>query len=223
MAEKTALLVGATGLVGSHLLQQLLEGGYYSQVRVLVRRPLGVEHPRLDVQVVDFENLHKYSGLVQGDDVFSCLGTTRRKAGSDHAFRQVDFHYPYQVARLALLKGATQHLLVSSVGANRGSRSLYLRVKGELELAIGALPFKAVHHFRPSLLLGKRQEFRLLERLAVVTAPLFAPLMAGPLGPYRPIKAKAVAAAMIKIARKGRDGQHTYPSDQIRVLAELPM
>jgi uncharacterized protein YbjT (DUF2867 family) len=152
------------------------------------------------------------------DDVFCCLGTTIKKAGSQAAFRKVDFTYAYEAAQLAVQQGAEHFLLVSSLGADANSSVFYSRVKGELEIAIAALPFAAVSIFQPSLLLGERAEFRFGERLAEPLAKVLSVFLLGPLRKYRAIEAHTVAAAMIHVAKSPGKGVTIYESDRIQEI-----
>ena len=217
---RTALLLGATGLVGSHCLELLLNDSAYGKVIVLVRRPVSHKHARLEQHVIDFERLADFASLMRADDLFSCLGTTIKKAGSKDNFRRVDFTYQYETARLAREQGAKQLLLVSALGADPHSAIFYNRVKGELEEAVSKLTFDAVNIFRPSLLLGERAEFRLGERVAELPMRYVSFLMVGPLAKYRPVTARAVAAAMLKIAKEQRTGVNIFESDQIRQMTD---
>lgn len=219
-ASRTALLLGATGLVGGHCLDLLLHDDGYSNVVVLGRRLLPIETAKLHQHVIDFERRQDFKHLLQAQDVFCCLGTTIKQAGSQAAFRKVDYEYPVELAALAAQNGAEQFLLVSSLGASAASRVFYSRVKGETEAAIAALPFKGVQVFRPSLLLGERKEVRLGERLAERASKLFSFLLAGPLRKYRPVHARAVAAAMLKVAKEHPAGLNFYESDQISQMAD---
>lgn len=221
MSARTALLLGATGLVGGHCLDLLLHDEGYSSVVAPGRRLLPIEHAKLQQHTIDFERLQDFKHLLQAQDVFCCLGTTIKQAGSQDAFRKVDYEYPVGLAALAARSGAEQFLLVSSLGASAASRVFYSRVKGETEAAIAALPFKGVQIFRPSLLLGERKEFRPGERLAERASKLFSFLLAGPLRKYRPVQARAVAAAMLKIAPEHPAGVNIYESDQIRQIADV--
>ncbi|HVF87991.1 MAG TPA: hypothetical protein VM866_10390, partial [Pyrinomonadaceae bacterium] len=171
---RSALLVGATGLVGGHCLNLLLEDAAYQKVVVLGRRMLPVGHRKLEQHIIDFDQLTDYARLIYGQDVFCCLGTTIKKAGSQEAFRRVDFTYPHEVARVAAGNGAEQMLLVSALGADARSRVFYNRVKGETEEAVSKLPFGGVQIFRPSLLLGERQEVRRGEQIAERAMKLFS-------------------------------------------------
>ena len=214
--EKTALLVGATGLVGNHLLFKLLQDGRYGTVRSLVRRPMHIKHARLDERVVDFGNL-KPEDCAGADDVFCCLGTTIRQAGSQEAFRKVDFQYPLDVAQLALKGGAKQYLLVTSLGADPKSRIFYSRVKGELEDAVAGLGYESFHVFRPSMLLGKRKEMRLGEGIGKALMVVLSPLLLLPgLRRYAGIQASKVANAMLAIARREQAGRHIWLSDRLQ-------
>ncbi len=220
---KSALLLGASGLVGGHCLQLLLEDEAYAKVAVWVRKPLALRHPQLEQLVVDFARLESYAELAKANDVFCCLGTTIKKAGSQEAFRQVDFTYPLEIAKIAAANGAEQFLLVSSLGANPKSAIFYSRVKGEVEAAITPLPFRAIHIFRPSLLLGERQEMRLGEKIGEKVAGAFSFLLSGPLRKYRPIHARVVAAAMIAVAKQNLAGVNIFESERIQEVGGKSM
>jgi uncharacterized protein YbjT (DUF2867 family) len=207
-----ALLVGATGLVGSFLLQRLLESGAYARVTVWVRRKLEQAHAKLKSEVVDFERLHERP--VEAEDVFCCLGTTIKKAGTEAAFRQVDYDYPVALAIAAASGGARRLLVVSALGANPDSRIFYNRVKGEMEIAVKAAGVPATLFFRPSLLSGPRAEVRRGERIGEAIGKLLGPL----LGKYRPIHADLVAAAMLRAALEDRPSG-VIESGDIRKLA----
>ncbi|MBD1396704.1 oxidoreductase [Pontibacter sp. JH31] len=215
---RTALIAGASGLVGSHLLRLILLTDRYSQVISIGRRELPVIHPKLDQQIVDFDNLQKAKSELVADDVFCCLGTTIKKAGSKEAFYKVDHDYVTKLAVVTLEKKATQFLVVSSMGADADSRIFYNKVKGEMERDIRQMGFTAVHIFRPSLLLGEREEHRTGEEIsAKIMRPLSA-LMIGPLRKYRPIQAETVAKAMLEAAAQNQKGDKVYLSDEIERL-----
>ena len=215
---RTALLLGATGLVGSELLTLLLADTEYRQVTVLVRRNLPQTHPKLVQRVVDFKDLPKAADAYKVDDVFCCLGTTIKKAGSQEAFRVVDYTYPLESAKLAARQGAGQYLLITALGADAKSSVFYNRVKGEVEEAIGKLPLKSLHIFRPSLLLGNRQESRTGEKIATAVMKPLGFLLAGPLKKYRGIQARTVAQAMLRTAKQSVAGRHAYNSDVIQEM-----
>lgn len=216
---RTAILLGATGLVGGHCLELLLEDDAYGVVVSLGRRKSGREHAKLSEHQIDFERLEDYSHLFRGDDLFCCLGTTIKKAGSQAAFRRVDFTYAVESARLASENGMKQFLLVSALGANARSRVFYNRTKGEVEETIAKLPFHGVQIFRPSLLLGERREFRAGERVAEKVMKLFSFLLAGPLRKYRPVHARTVAEAMIRVGLQRPAGVNAFESDRIIEIA----
>ncbi len=218
MNTRTALLLGASGLIGGHSLALLLQDDVYDEVIALVRKPLSQIHPKLTQHIVNFARLPEHAAWLTAEDVFCCLGTTIKKAGSQEAFRKVDFTYAYQAAQLAVANGAKQFLLVSSLGADANSSVFYSRVKGELEIAVSALPFTAVSIFQPSLLLGNRAEFRLGERLAEPVAKALSFLLVGPFRKYRPIKASTVAAAMIQVAKSQPQGVQVFESDKIQEI-----
>jgi len=223
MSNKIALLVGATGLVGGHCLDLLLEDETYEKVIVLSRRSLQREHPKLQERTVNFDDLVREKDWTNADHIFCCLGTTIKKAGSQEAFSKVDFHYPHEIARLASQSGAEQFLLVSAMGADVNSKIFYNRVKGEVERAISELPFYGIQIFRPSLLLGNRQEFRFGEKIAKLLMPAFSFLLAGGLRKYRPIAAETVAVAMVETAKLNLKGINVFESNQIQFFYDRIM
>lgn len=216
---RSALLVGATGLIGSRLLTRLLAHPEYERVTVWVRRPVSLEIHKFAQAVVDFERLQDYAAHLVADDVYVALGTTIKKAGSQDAFRRVDHDYPIEIARIALRRGARRFLLVSALGADARSRVFYNRVKGETETEIRALGLPKVWFFRPSLLLGERQEFRRGERIAQAVGKVIGPALIGPARRYRPIAADAVAAAMIYAATREAQAGVVESEDIARLAA----
>lgn len=217
--NRSALLVGVSGLIGGHCLRLLLQDDLYSRVTDLVRRALEINDPKLNQHRIDFDRLQEFANLIQADDVFCCLGATIKKAGSQEVFRKVDFTYVVQTAALALKNSAHQFLVVSSLGANTHSRVFYSRVKEEMEEAVGKLPFEGIHIFRPSLLLGDRQEFRLGERIGSVGMRLASFAMVGPWRKYRPIQGQTVAQAMVNAAKMKLPGLNVWESDRIAEIA----
>lgn len=216
---RVALVAGGSGLVGSRLLAALLDAPDWGRVYALSRRPLPLEHPRLANRIVQFEHLEKQLAGVRCDDAFCCLGTTLRAAGSEEAFRLVDLGHVLKFARAAHAGGARRLVVVSSVGADPGSKRLYLRTKGEMEEGLAALGFASLDILQPSLLLGLRRETRPLELAAQIVAPLVSPLLFGPRSIYRAISARTVAAAMLGAARSGRKGVYRYTWEGLRQLA----
>jgi uncharacterized protein YbjT (DUF2867 family) len=214
---RVALIAGATGLVGGHVLERLLADPRWSRVVVLARRSAGRTHEKLTERIVDFEALASGDEKLEGpiDDVFCCLGTTARAAGSDAQRRRVDHDYTVAVARLARGAGARRLALVSSVGADERSGSFYLRVKGETERDLRAIGFESLVIVRPSLLLGDRTEHRGGERLAGTLMSAFAPLMVGPLREYRAIEAGDVAIAIVEALAAHANGELVLVHDEI--------
>ena len=210
----TALVAGATGLTGKHLLEILLADQRYASVHALVRNASLRSHPRLTEHVVDFESLPK---MPKADDAFCCLGTTIRKAGSQAAFRKVDFDYVLNFARAAKVAGVRRFWVVSALGANPKSAVFYNRVKGEIENALKAMEFDSLYIFRPSFLLGERAEARAGERLGIAVFSVLAPQLIGPASRVRPVDAKAVARAMVLAASGSANGTRVIESDEIAV------
>lgn len=206
--QKTALIIGATGLIGNLLTRQLANSPIYSNIKVLVRKSLNWQHPRL--QEIQFEFDHPNGLLIQADDIFCCLGTTMKKAGSKDAFQKVDYKYPLDIARLGLENGAQQFSIVTSMGADPGSSFFYNRVKGEVERDLDRLNYPTLLIYRPSLLVGNRGENRLGERLAEGAMRLLKPLIPAR---YRGIDATKVATAMLTTAQQGLTGKHIFESD----------
>ncbi len=223
---RTAILFGATGLVGGRCLERLLTSPTYTRVVVVGRRSLGRSHPRLEEVVVPLDALGTVAERLKADDVFIALGTTIKKAGSQEAFRKVDYDYVLEAARVTTGQGAQRLALVSSLGADPRSLIFYNRVKGEIEEALKALPFSkgeggALHILRPSVLLGERSEHRAGEKLAAAVLRGVGKAMVGPLEKYRGIEADAVAAAMVRLCGEGRVGVHVYESDAVAALGAL--
>ncbi len=211
---RSALVLGGSGLVGGHGLRRLLDDPGYARVIAVGRRRLPLAHPKLEQAVVDFERLDA-ENWPRVDDVFCCLGTTIKAAGSQAAFRRVDYDYALDSARLSVEKGARRLLLVSALGADPASRFFYNRVKGELEAAVARLPFESVAILRPSLLLGEREKPRVGERFAERALKALSFVLIGRLKKYRAIAASQVAAAMVREARQASPGVRILESDRI--------
>lgn len=204
---KTALIAGASGLTGSALLELLLNSPEYAKVYSVVRRPTDFRHAKLVEIVADFEQLDYFlHDVKQTDDVFCCLGTTMKKAGSKEAFRKVDYHYPLHLAHWAKSMGAGKFLCISAMGADAGSMIFYNRVKGEMERDIGMVGIPCTTFFRPSLLLGDRKENRPGEKIGILIAKVINPLLIGPLLNYRGIEVNKVALAMLRTAQDNKTG-----------------
>jgi uncharacterized protein YbjT (DUF2867 family) len=207
---RTAVVAGATGLVGRELLRLLAAEPDYAEIRVLGRRPLPEAGGKVRFVQTDFSDLARHAAALAADDVFCCLGTTIRKAGSQAAFERVDYQMVVDLARAAQQAGAKRFLVVSSVGASPHAAAFYSRVKGRMEQTVRDLPFEAVHIVRPSLLLGERDERRAGEQAAQAVAPWLAPVLRGPLAKYRAVPAADVAAALVMLARRPARGAHVH-------------
>lgn len=214
--SRTALIIGATGLIGNQLLTKLLHTPYYDKVIVLTRRTLGITNTKLTEVIFNFDNPD--AEKVKADDVFCCLGTTIKKAGSKDAFKKVDLEYPLTVAALALKNGAEKYLIVSSIGADPKSGIFYSKVKGEVEQGLTAMKFPTLHILHPSLLLGDRKEARLGEKVGEVLSAVFKPLMFGPLKKYRAIDSGKVANAMLAFAKKTETGVFIHDSEELQAF-----
>ncbi len=217
--DRCAAIAGATGLVGSFCLNYLLESPRYHTVLALSRRQPPADAERLRWVQTDFTDLEPAAERV--DDVFCCLGTTMRAAGSRAQFRVVDHDYPVAVARWAARAGASHFGLVSSLGASTAAWSFYLRVKGEAERDAAASGVPSVVVYRPSLLLGSRRESRPGEEIGKRVARVLDPLLRGPLSRYRAVEASQVARAMTLLAASAPFGVHVVPSDVIQRIAPV--
>lgn len=204
--NRTAILLGAGGLTGGYCLQYLLGSDSYDRVKIIVRKSLNIQHPKLETIIVNFDKPETYTDHLSGSDIFCCLGTTIRKAGSQEAFKKVDHDYPLQLAKIARQNGVNQFILMSSLGANAGSSNFYMKTKGELELALEKLEFNSLIIVRPSMLLGSRKEFRLGELIGQFFMLLFYPLFLGTFKKYRPIHAKKVAQKMVQLSLQNLHG-----------------
>jgi len=209
------LLVGASGLVGRELLDLLLADALYDKVVVLTRKPLLIDNAKYENHVIDFDRLTEYYKNIVADDIFCCLGTTMRVAGSKEAFKKVDYTYPLEIAKLAKAAGAEQYLLVSALGANENSSIFYNKVKGEVERAIEALGYPSFKVFRPSLLLGNRSEQRNGEDAAKIFYKIFGLIIPAK---YKAIEARRVAQAMLAAATLKKSGMIVYESDAMRKM-----
>ncbi|MGB5541800.1 MAG: NAD(P)H-binding protein [Gammaproteobacteria bacterium] len=214
-AGRTALVAGATGLIGRRLLSVLADAGNYAAIHALLRRPANLPVPVIP-QIVDFADLSLHAEAIGPlDDVYCALGTTIRKAGSQQAFRRVDHDHVLAVGQLAKQLGARCMLVVSSLGADTDARGFYLRVKGEAEADLERLVLPGLAVFRPSLLQGPRDEFRLGEEVGNVAMKIFAPLVPNR---YKPVSDRVLASAMLAVAQAGVSGVRVIESEEIQRL-----
>ncbi len=219
-AKRTALVAGATGLVGGHVVEKLLASPRYGEVIVVTRRELALEHPKLRQVLIPLDDMESFlaEARVKADDAFCALGTTIKVAGSQAAFRKVDHDYVVAFARAAKAAGAQRFMLVTAIGASSASKIFYSRVKGETEEAVAAVGFDTLHIFRPGLLLGARGERRAAESLMMTLSPLLNPLMMGSAAVYKSIDADVVAAAMVAAAGSDARGKRVhYYNDMVKL------
>lgn len=217
--KRRALLVGATGLVGSHLLRQLAGSKDYRAIATLGRRAPDFRHERVTHHIADLTGDLDTSAVPRADVLFCCLGTTIKKARTEAAFRALDFDLVVSLAKSAASNGTSTFVVVSSVGADPGSRSFYLQIKGEMEQTVSELGFERLGIMRPSYLLGAREEFRPSERLGQIAFRVIEPVLFGGLAKYRSVDAATVAAAMIGFDLSKFLGKHVFEGNEIRRLA----
>jgi uncharacterized protein YbjT (DUF2867 family) len=198
--SRTALVFGGTGLVGKQLVDQLVMDERFLKIRVFNRREVTYSNEKIDSYKVDLSDISSFKQLVSGDVLFCCLGTTIKKAGNRQNFSKIDKDLPISLASVAFDNGVDHFMVISSIGANAKSSNFYLRTKGLMEHGIRSYRFQRITIVRPSLLLGKREEFRAMERLAAQILGWTSFLFIGLLRKYKPIKAENVALAMVAMA-----------------------
>ncbi|MCF8429963.1 MAG: NAD(P)H-binding protein [Bacteroidia bacterium] len=212
----TAIIAGAPGLIGSQLLNNLLENNFYDKIIALVRKEISIQSPKLTQVIVDYNNLQSIADNLKCDDVFCCLGTTIKKAGSQDEFYKVDFQYCLNLAIETHKNGASNFYLVSALGANANSKVFYNSVKGKLENAINNIGFNSFYIFRPSVLLGKRNEFRLGEKIMQIILKPLSKLMVGSMKKYAAIESKKVAKTMLYFAlSNNKTGKQIITNEQM--------
>jgi uncharacterized protein YbjT (DUF2867 family) len=220
MDNKIATVIGASGLIGSLLLEQLVNDKNYTSIQILTRRTIPVNHSKIKLIIVDFNDKKAVSkALEETDAVFCAIGTTQKKVKGDMtAYKKVDLDLPIRIAQIVADLKIPKFMLVSSVGASSKSNNFYLKIKGEVEAFTKQLPIQQVGIFQPSLLLGNRKEFRLGERIAQVVMPLFNFLMPDK---YKAIEASDVAKAMLGFAVTNRQGHFTFQYTQMKELSAM--
>jgi uncharacterized protein YbjT (DUF2867 family) len=216
---KKAIIVGASGLIGSELLDILLQQSEYQEVLILVRKELPISDPKLVQLIVDFENLAQWADAITGHALFSCLGTTKAKTPDESIYRKIDHDYPLQLAQIAHRNKMKQYHLVSAIGADVNSSFFYTKLKGETERDIENVGIPTLHIYQPSFLEGRQKEKRPMEKLFTAITKAINPFLIGGLKKYKSIPAATVARAMFKQSLKNEVGIFIHPTDKIKQLA----
>jgi uncharacterized protein YbjT (DUF2867 family) len=213
-----AIVLGATGLVGSSLIKELLEHKSFNKVSIITRRETGFIHPKIEEHIIDFETPYLWNNLIHGDVLFSAFGTTIKKAGSKDMQYKIDYTYQANIAIAAAKNHVTKYVLVSSAGANPKSKIFYSRMKGELDEKVKSLGFESLHLIKPSVLAGSRNEIRTGERLGIMIGYVVCKIPF--LKKYRPISDTTVAKAMINCAINPAQGIFTHELEDVHKLTE---
>jgi uncharacterized protein YbjT (DUF2867 family) len=217
MNELTAVVIGASGLTGSYVVEELLKDDAFGIVRILVRRPVQIIHNKLRQEIVNFDDIKDFIIKIgEGDIIFCCTGTTQKKVKGDNAaYEKIDFKIPFNTARIGIALNYKKFLIVSSVGANENSSNFYLKLKGKTENAIRQFAFESICFFRPSMLLGERKESRRGEKLLQTVMKVLSLLLFGSLKKYHAIHARDVARAMVKESKQNNPGVHYFEYREI--------
>ena len=214
---KTALLFGASGLVGSHVLSQLISNNNYSKIKLFVRSSIDISDPKIEIIQTDFNNLENHREDIKGDDCFFCIGTTKQNSPDKNEYRRVELEVPKQIAQIAKSNLVNSFVFVSSGYADPKSSGDYLKFKGLVEQEIKNQNFDKIGIMRPSFLLGNRKEKRIGEKFGIILFKLLTPILVGPLRKMRPIRAEIVAKAMVKLANENIN-QSLFESNEIAEL-----
>jgi uncharacterized protein YbjT (DUF2867 family) len=215
MENKTALILGASGLVGQGLAKILIDSPEYSEVTLLVRKKLNIDSKKIHQEKVDFDDLENYYSFFNVDSVFCCLGTTIKIAKTKENFMKVDLEYPVKSAKLTKEAGKGSFFVISAMGSNEKSKVFYNEVKGRLEKQLIEMNLGTLHIFKPSMLTGDRKEFRLGEKVALTLSKIMSFVFIGSLKKYKPIKVRQVALAMYKASLKLGKGTYVHESDEM--------
>ena len=215
---KTALLFGASGLVGNHLLNQLISNNNYSRIKLFVRTTINISDPKIEIIQTDFNNLENHKEDIKGDDCFFCIGTTKKNSPDKNEYKRVELEVPKQIAQIAKSNLVNSFVFVSSGYADPKSSGDYLRFKGEVEEELKRLNFPKLGIMRPSFLLGDRKEKRIGEKIGIFVFKLLSPLFVGPLKKMKPIHSATVAKAMITITQN-KVSKTIFESDEIADLS----
>ena len=214
---KTALLFGASGLVGGHLLNQLIKNNNYSKIKVFVRSVPKISDPKIEIFLTDFDNLQNHKEDIKGDDCFFCIGTTKKNSPDKNKYRRVELEIPKEIAQIAKSNLVNSFIFVSALYANPKSSGNYVRFKGMVEEELKRLNFPKLALMRPSFLMGDRKEKRVGEKIGIFVFKLLSPLLLGPLKKMRPIHSETVAKAMIRAANENLE-KNIFESNEIAEL-----
>jgi uncharacterized protein YbjT (DUF2867 family) len=214
---KTALVFGSSGLVGGHLLSQLIENDDYNKIKIFVRSEPEINDPKVEIIKTDFNNLENHKEDIKGDDCFFCIGTTKQNSPDKSEYRRVELEVPKQIAQIAKSNSVNSFVFVSSGYADPKSSGDYLKFKGEVEEELKRLNFPKLGIMRPSFLLGDRKEKRVGEKIGIFVFKLLSPLFLGPLKKMKPIQSETVAKAMISSANKNLE-KNVFESNEIAEL-----
>ncbi len=215
---KTALLFGASGLVGSHVLNQLIINNNYSKIKLFVRTTINISDPKIEIIQTDFKNLENHREDIKGDDCFFCIGTTKKNSPDKNEYKRVELEVPKQIAQIAKSNLVNSFVFISSGYADPKSSGDYLKFKGEVEEELKRLNFQKLGIMRPSFLLGDRKEKRIGEKIGIFVFKLLSPLFLGPLKKMKPIHSATVAKAMIAITQN-KVSKTIFESDEIADLS----
>lgn len=211
-----AIVLGASGLIGSNLVRVLIRDKSFDEVVLLVRKKLDISSSIVRQKIINFDLIEEYQDELYGNVIFSCPGTTRSQVSDYQEYRKIDFDYPKKIAEVAAKHGVEQFHVISSIGANKNSFSSYLKLKGELEEALKNIPFKSLHIYRPSFITGERAKERMSDKIVIPLMKFINLVLSGSLKKYRSIEAHVIANAMIKKASENLNGIFIYESDQIQ-------
>ena len=211
---KTALVFGSSGLIGGHLLYQLIKNDNYNKIKLFLRLETSINEPKIEIIKTDFNNLENHKEDIKGDDCFFCIGTTKQNSPDKNEYQKVELEIPKKIAQIARSNSVNSFIFVSSIYANPKSSGDYVKFKGLVEEELKKLNFSNLGILRPSFLMGDRKENRVGEKIGVLTFRLLSPLLLGPLKKMRPINSEKVAKAMIKIANENLE-KTVFESDEI--------
>ncbi len=211
---KTAMVFGSSGLIGGHLLNQLIKNDNYNKIKLFVRLETSINEPKIEIIKTDFNNLENHKEDIKGDDCFFCIGTTKQNSPDKNEYQRVELEIPKKIAQIARINSVNSFIFVSSIYANPKSSGDYVKFKGLVEEELKKLNFSNLGILRPSFLMGNRKENRTGEKIGILTFRLLSPLLLGPLKKMKPINSEKVAKAMIKIANENLR-KTTFESDEI--------